>query len=55
VWRLRLKGNAPGNARGQDRREQLHGVGSATESATENKPPEQFASVIQLEENLQQI
>jgi len=55
AWRLRRKGNAPGNARGLVFVIQLQGGDSATESATENKPPEQFASVTPLEGNLQQV
>ena len=55
AWRLRLKGNAPGNARGLVFVLQMQGEDSATESATENKPPERFASVTPLEGNLQQV
>ena len=46
--RLRLKGNAPGNARGLTLRSTFAQAScevSATDSATENKPPVQCASV----------
>src|ERR1700674_2625867 len=45
--RLRLKGNAPGNARGPALRavSRKRGEVSVTDSATENKPPVQRASV----------
>jgi hypothetical protein len=45
--RLRLKGNAPGNARGPTLRA-IRASGAkfpATDSATENKPPVRIASV----------